>query len=167
MKKTIILLILLFGALIVDAKSIEQEINYLDSYEVPGHNITLIGVGDDKKLVVLCVNNERYIVNRKHEVEINDIKIEPLTIYDLSVKLKIIYSNEELTCGESCSNAVCVGQVEEVENDEETEVEEVENDEETEVEEVENESGSLIVPSVGLMVLVIILLLIFFSKKKR
>src|SRR3989344_5081211 len=148
MKKTLLLIMLLIGALIVQAKTIEQEVRYLDSYEIAGNNLTLIGIGNDKKSIVICVNNERSIIERGNEIEISNLKIEPLTIYDLSAKLKLIYSDEDRECDESCSNTACLGSVAE------------------EIEEPRQPSNFTSI-RLGLMILAVVLLIIFFSKKKR
>ncbi|MBS3150330.1 hypothetical protein J4425_00795 [Candidatus Woesearchaeota archaeon] len=164
MKKTLLLIMLLIGALIVQAKTIEQEVRYLDSYEIAGNNLTLIGIGNDKKSIVICVNNERSIIERGNEIEISNLKIEPLTIYDLSAKLKLIYSDEDRECDESCSNTACLGSV--AEEIEEVQAEEIEEVQAEEIEEPRQPSNFTSI-SLGLMILAVVLLIIFFSKKKR
>jgi hypothetical protein len=166
MKKGIILLILLISVLIVQARSIDQMLNNLESYEVPGHNLTLIGVSANKDSIAVCINNQKYIINKNQQKEIGDIMIEPIRVYENSANIRFTYSNSELTCGESCSNAECFNSlIIQENNQEDTTINEIPviSQEQSTIKKPSN----LTVISIGLMILAIILILIFFSKKKR
>jgi len=166
MKKGMILLIFLISILVVQAKSVDQLLNNQESHEIPGYNLTLISISANKDNVAVCVNNQKYIMGKNEPKKIDDIKIELVRIYENSAEIKFVYSNDELTCGESCSNAACFSQPSKTaESDEEQE-----NTTKTTVtaeQPTKNKFSNLTVVSIGLMVLAIILVLIFFSKKKR
>jgi len=67
-------------------------------------------VDANKKSIVACINNEKYIINRNSRKEIGFLKVEPTRIYEDYARLKITYSCEECSCDESCSNNLCYNQ---------------------------------------------------------
>ena len=160
----IIVLLLILAILLVNpisAKTIEETLYEGDSIEVSGYNITLLVIGDNKKSIVACINNEIHIIDRGNKREIENLKVEPKRIYEDYIKLQITYSGEN-TCDESCSNSICLGiKPQEEENESIQEENEFIQEKET------TKRDNTTLTSVGLFLLVLILLIILLIKKKR
>ena len=101
----IIFLVVISG--LANAKTVEQELSNNENIEVPGYNITLLSISANKKSIVACINNEKYIINKESRKEIENLKIEPIRIHEDYIRLKVTYSCEACTCNQSCSNNLC------------------------------------------------------------
>jgi len=163
MKKVIIYIILAIILLNpVNAKTIEEEMHRLDSFEIAGKNITLLSIGDKERSVVLCINNEIKIIDKGNRNEIGNIKIEPSRIYEDYAKLKITYS-EEVACNESCSNSACFGTSQNIGKTEEN----ISTEQQSQQQEIQQESLGINSLSIILFFVVLVLLLVLLFKKKR
>jgi len=163
MKKLIILLIL--AVLIsnsISAKTIEEILYEGDSIEVQGYNITLMGIGNEKKSIAACINNKIYLMDKKIKKEIENLKIEPTRIYEDYIKLQITYTKEN-TCNESCSNIFCFGEesIKQQENKSTTQNQSITQQQTTQ------EKNSINTFSIILFLIVLILLIILLTKKKK
>lgn len=144
------------------AKTVEQELSNNENMEVPGYNITLLSISANKKSIVTCINNEKYIINKESRKEIENLKIEPIRIYEDYTRLKVTYSCETCTCNQSCSNDLCFSK-----KDNKESIDEITNvkDEKNNVESKED------IKSVSILLLLIVsallALLLIKRKKKR
>jgi len=159
-KLSIFLAFFMIVSVISSAKTIEEELRDDESINVPGYNITLLTVGANKKSLVVCINNERYILNKESRKEIENLKIEPARIYEDYARFKITYSCESCKCDESCSNALCFSREKEESIDE---IIEEDDGGKNNVEKRENiKSVSML-----LFLIVLILLALLVTKRKR
>ena len=158
--------IVIFAILIIllvnpaTAKTIEENLYERGNVEVPGYNITLMVIGDKEDSVVVCVNNQIEIINKGNRKEMENLRIEPLRIYNNYAKMKITYPGSDV-CNESCSNALCFGN-----NLLEKEEFPAEN-KTTGQQGQQQEKDGITAFSIILFLLVLILLMILMFKKKR
>jgi len=145
----------------VSAKTIEEDLPVRKNIEVPGYNITLLVIGDDEKSIVACINNQIHIIDKNQRREIENLKVEPIRIYENYAKLKITYACEDCVCNESCSNNICLG----ITNNEQ-ENETIEEDQQ-DIKETINSGASTTTISIILFFVVLVLLIILLVKKKR
>jgi len=160
MKKLIILLIL--AVLLtnsVSAKTIEEILYEGNNIEVPGHNLTLMGIGSNEKSIAMCINNKIYLIDKGSRKELENLKIEPKRIYEDYIKLQITYSEDSL-CDESCSNILCFRAQTQPQENESTQQEITEP-------ETQQEKKGINPFSIILFLTVLILLIILLFKKKR
>ena len=162
-KLTLLLILVILLTNPINAKTTEETLYEGNSIEVPGYNITLIGIGSRENSIVACINNIIYIMDKGNKREIGNLKIEPARIYEDYAKLKITYSEEDI-CDESCSNIVCFGvQTKELEDNESAK----EIPSEQQEIQPEQEGISINKTSIILFLIVLILLIILLFKKKR
>ena len=160
MKKTGLLIIFfVLLSVFASANTVEENLYEKNSLEVPGYNITLLSIANDEKSIVICINNEKKILNKKSRLILENLKIEPTYIYEKYAKVKAIYSCIDCECDESCSNNLCFGETKNEEFNQTVEV--VPNEE---AKEKESGIGSL---STFLFIIVLALLIILLIKKRR
>ena len=164
MKKIIISLFFVFLLISsAGAKTIEQVLYERSNVKVPGYNITLLLVGSNEKSIVVCVNNEKRIINKDSGLLLENLRIEPLRIYPDNAKLKITYSCEECICDESCSNSLCFAQtIQEQKNETKAEEQNI-----TKQQETKQVKDNITAISIFLFLIVLILLIVLLFRKKR
>ena len=161
-KLSILIVFLIILSSLATAKTLEKELSNNENVEVPGYNITLLTISANKNSIVACINNEKYIINKESRKEFENLKIEPIRIYEDYTRLKVTYSCEACTCNQSCSNNLCFSK-----KDNEESIEEIINikDEKNNVESKED------IKSVSILLLLIVsallALLLIKRKKKR
>lgn len=167
-RKLIILLILtILLTNPISAKTIEKELYERENVEVPGYNITLMGIGNKEKSIITCINNEIHILDKRTKREIGNLKIEPTRIYEDYVKLQITYSKDDI-CDESCSNDICFNtQTQPEENESVQENQETTQDQQTNQQDIIQNKEGINIFSITLFLLVLVLLIILLFKKKR
>ena len=83
MKKTGLLIIFfVLLSVFASANTVEENLYEKNSLEVPGYNITLLSIANDEKSIVICINNEKKILNKKSRLILENLKIEPTYIYE-------------------------------------------------------------------------------------
>lgn len=106
MKKTSLLLLILLVIPLAVALTETHFFFVGDSFEVSGKNVTLIAIGenDEEDVLVVCINNQKGIVNDNQEF--NGVEFNFETIMDNYAELKLKFPSSG-TCDESCSNDLC------------------------------------------------------------
>ena len=167
MKKLITLAIILLMSLNASAITLEQELSARQSITVSNHNITIAGISKNRDSIAVCVNNNLQILDKNGEKKILGITIKATRIYETSVKLRIIYSENGEICDESCSNIRCFNN----QDNSDDVAPPKNNSQEDQNPIIQNQqikkSSNLTIMSISLMALAIILLIIFLAKKKR
>src|SRR3989338_7594633 len=163
MKKVIFAFILLILLSVpVYAKTIEKELSEKGNVEVPGYNITLMLIGNKERSIVVCVNNEKRIIDKSSKLSLENLKVEPLRIYPNNVKLKITYSCEECICNESCSNNLCFPQPKEQQINESQVTQQKVIQQET-----NQKNDNITAISIALILIVLALLIVLLLKKRK
>src|SRR3989344_262070 len=164
MKKLMIALIVLILIGAVNAKTIEKEVYEKGSVNVPGYNITILTIGGNQKSLASCINNEKYIINRKSSKILENLKVEVLNIYGDYARLKITYTCEECICDESCSNNMCFSQKAEEQKDGVP-------DEKTNLTAVNNnnsrQDNMVIISLILFMIVMILVMILLLARKKK
>jgi len=127
MKKTILLLFVLFLIPLAIATTETYVFFIGDSFDLPGKNITLIAIGDEGDNIVICVNNQKEIIQDDqifNEVEFNFKDIEN-NYAELEVK-----APSSGVCDDSCSNNLCFSNDPELQDENETQNEIILTDQE-------------------------------------
>ncbi|MBU2634197.1 MAG: hypothetical protein KJ674_03045 [Nanoarchaeota archaeon] len=171
MKKALILvfLVCLFS---VSALTEEVVLFQGQSFTFSDKNITLMGIGEDS--IVACVNNQKGIID---ETEIfNGVEFELDKLEDNYVEMTLKTDCNDCVCDESCGNNLCILDV--IEDMEENEtIEECENCTDfVEINNVVDDNGviigedkktnSLVYLSLFLFLLLVLIVLIFLLKKR-
>lgn len=191
MKKTSLLLLILFIIPLANALTETHLFFVGDSFEVSGKNVTLVAIGSEQENIVVCINNQKFIVTDEQEVSNVEFNFENIEDNFVELKLKFPSSGE---CDESCSNDLCFPSNQQIQNetttDDEIDIECVsdldcsDNNQNTLDKCIENhcvyepinegyivgeEKETSFIPyfSISLLILVIILLLILFFKKYK
>ena len=160
-KLPIFIVFLIIMSSLVNAKTVQEDIYENSNLEVPGYNISLLSVGNDQKSIVVCVNNDKQIIDKRERKIFEKLRIEPLRIYRDYATVEITYSCQSCTCNESCSNSLCF-------KDSPDKINETEKEPEIEENNQVEQKGDIKIISILLFILVLkLLMILLFRKKKR
>ena len=76
-----------------------------ESFLIKDKNITLLGISDDEKSVLVCVNNEKAILSS--DKTLNKVGLSLRKANETSARLKISYKCPNCVCSSDCSNDLC------------------------------------------------------------
>jgi hypothetical protein len=102
----LVLLFLLLCSLPVFAAFDEVSLNVGGSKDIKGVNFTLMRTNVDDDKVVLCVNNQKFIVD--NEGNFGNAAVRVNDVFDRAANLEIEVTCEtKCNCNEDCNNAAC------------------------------------------------------------
>ena len=166
MKKTslFMILVLLFSNIAI-ATTIENNLYEKESIEIPGYNITLMVIGYKENSVVMCINNNIYLLDKGKSKEIENLKIEPRRVYEDYGKFKITYNCEDCKCNESCSNADCFGgnPINKLSEENQEKIKEEVNEQQ----EVKSDYKTVRLSIILLLIVLLLLLILLFKKRGK
>lgn len=122
MKKTIFLFILILLVPFSLAKT--EKINMLpgDSRLIESFNVSLINLNTKENKIIICVNNQKLIIEEDTKKTIDKLRINVLDIKDNYVRLELKSDCKDCVCGPECSNAACFPKPEVNQEENETEL---------------------------------------------
>ena len=104
MKKTILLVFILFLIPLAIATTEIYVFFIGDSFDLPGKNITLIAIGDEGDNIVVCVNNQKKIVQDNQIFNGVEFDFKNIESNYAEIEVKTPSSG---VCDDSCANNLC------------------------------------------------------------
>jgi len=89
MKKYVLLVLLIVLLPLVQAKTSTVSLTKGQNYVIENINITLIDFNDKDEKAIICVNNERYILNEDEEKRVNGVLAEVRSINPAYAELRL------------------------------------------------------------------------------
>jgi len=173
MIKYIVMLILV--SLIVNAATETIDLSIGDSFDLLDKNVTLMAVNDDEGKIIVCVNNQKVIIEDNDEKLVNGVYIEVERVNSGNARLKIERDCKNCECGENCNNELCIQpSKEEVFNDagninEDVNIEtnEIQNDDTIIIKGSKDQQRNNLILGIGIVILIIIVLMFIMLKIKK
>ena len=115
--------------------------------------------------VVMCINNNIYLLDKGKSKEIENLKIEPRRVYEDYGKFKITYNCEDCKCNESCSNADCFGgnPINKLSEENQEKIKEDVNEQQ----EVKSDYKTVRLSIILLLIVLLLLLILLFKKRGK
>ncbi|MDD5178188.1 MAG: hypothetical protein PHT54_02810 [Candidatus Nanoarchaeia archaeon] len=174
MKNGIYFVILLILVPLVVAKTEYIDLEKDQSYRVSDSNITLLSVNSENDKIILCVNNNKYILSEESSRNLKNLIIDLKDIYNNDkVRLKLESSCSNCICKEDCSNIDCYGKTAEEVKEEPQEEQPETEEKKIEVEvkgykpKIEESNGNLFIIPTIIMLIIIIVTAISLKKKEE
>jgi len=111
MKKTLLLLFMILFSNISLAATETFDLYINNSFEFEDKNISLVNVDFENDKAVLCMNNEKFILDIDNDKTFNQVTFDLRKVDQRNIELKVGYKCEgDCICDESCSNDKCFPQ---------------------------------------------------------
>jgi hypothetical protein len=174
MKKGIYLIILLMLIPLVIAKTEYVDLEKGQSYRASDSNITLLSVNSEKDKIILCVNNNKYILSEESSRNLKNLIIDLKDIYnDNKIRLKLESTCSNCICKEDCSNVDCYEKIVEEVKEEQPKEEQPVKEEKIEVQvtgyipKIQKKTNNPMPEILAILLVVVIIVTAISLKKKK
>lgn len=167
-------MLILFSS-IVNATTETIDLGIGENFVILDKNVTLTAVNDDEEKIIVCVNNQKVIIEDNEEKLVNGVYIEVERVNSGNARLKIERDCKDCECDENCNNELCIqpskeevfNDADEINEDVNIGTNEIQNDDPIIIRGSKDQQRNNLILGIGIVILIIIILMFIMLKIKR